>query len=380
MNSSQILEIVVTARPSWTRVKSLIYQYTSVLGNGAVQISLVGPSLSNKYGNIESQMPVGVRVKKFRTLFEDDNLVSVTLTSLEGAKALVNSWEAERPDAILVIADRTETLGVSLAAATMQIPLIHLQGGEVTGSIDDKVRDTNSKLADFHLTTNENTLDNLIKIGEKRENIRVIGCPSIDIVKERISQDIKLRKSSIDYGGVGATFSTSEDYGIIFFHPDTLDLRKNLQWVQELIELTRTSELFWFWFWPNTDHGSSTISKMLRSEREKVKNSNVRYLVNLPPEDFIDLTLKSKILVGNSSFGLRESSFIGLPVINIGARQNGRQRAGNVMDVFEPIPLAQKLRSHSKLKFNSSQLYGCGESGKLGAKAILEWIPMIKTR
>jgi UDP-hydrolysing UDP-N-acetyl-D-glucosamine 2-epimerase len=380
MNTGQILEIVVTARPSWTRVKSLIQQYTSTAGKEAVRISLVGPSLSNKYGNIEAQMPSGVRIKKFRTLFDDDNLASVALTSLEGAKSLVNSWEAERPDAILVIADRTETLGVSLAAATMQIPLIHLQGGEITGSIDDKVRDTNSKLADFHLTTNENTRDNLVKMGEKSENIRVIGCPSIDIVKERILLDAEVRKSSVDYGGVGATFSTSEDFGIIFLHPDTLDLKNNHRWVKELIELTRESKIFWFWFWPNTDHGSSTISKMLRSEREKVEISKVRYLVNLPPEDFIDLTLKSRILVGNSSFGLRESSFIGLPVINVGTRQKGRQRASNVLDVFEPISLVEKFNSHSKRKFDSSHLYGWGESGKLGSNAILEWIPNIKTR
>ena len=380
MPNNRVFEFVITARPSWSRVKSLINEFTAISSEKNVNITLLGPSLSKNYGNIENQMPKGVTLKSFKTLFVDDSLSSVTLSSLEGAKSLVSNWENKSPDAVLVIADRTETLGVSLAAATMQIPLIHLQGGEISGSIDDKIRDANSKLADFHLTTNSYTYSNLIKLGEDKDNIRIIGCPSVDLVKNRLSIGSPLKRYASDYGGVGYDFNTDSEFGLILFHPDTLDSKCNLEWINEILKLTYVSDLNWFWFWPNTDHGSEKISKLIRTDREKKSNSKVRYLVNLPPEDFIDLSINSKLLIGNSSFGIREASYLGLPVINLGNRQKGRQRADNVLDIYEPTPIYSDYKKQIVKIFKSSNLYGSGNSGKLGAEALNLWLPRIKTR
>jgi UDP-hydrolysing UDP-N-acetyl-D-glucosamine 2-epimerase len=380
MLNNRVFEFVVTARPSWSRVKSLINEFIAISNEKNVNITLLGPSLSKNYGNIKNQMPSGVTLKAFKTLFYDDSLSSITLSSLEGARSLVSSWENKTPDAVLVIADRTETLGVSLAAATMQIPLIHLQGGEISGSIDDKIRDANSKLADFHLTTNSYTYSNLIKLGENKDNIRIIGCPSIDIVKNRLSRGSPLKRYASDYGGVGYDFDTNSEFGLILFHPDTLNSMCNLEWINEILKLTYASDLNWFWFWPNTDFGSEKISKLLRTARENESNSKVRYLVNLPPEDFIDLSINSKILIGNSSFGIREASYLGLPVINLGNRQKGRQRADNVLDIYEPTSIYPDFKKQIGQIFKSSDLYGNGNSGKLGAEALNLWLPRIKTR
>jgi UDP-hydrolysing UDP-N-acetyl-D-glucosamine 2-epimerase len=267
----------------------------------------------------------------------------------------------------------------------MQIPLIHLQGGEISGSIDDKVRDANSKLADFHLTTNEITASRLNEMGENSELIKVVGCPSIDIVADILKQgsDIQAINSS-DLGGVGADFPLSLDFGIIMFHPDTLNKKENTNWAKHLIKYTQNSAINWIWFWPNPDHGSHEISHEIRKAREFESITNIRFIVNLSPEKFVELATKAKALVGNSSFGIREASFIGLPVINLGKRQSGRQKAENVLDIpnilsFEE--LSQLANSHIQSEpFKQSTLYGAGNSGHLASAAILNWKPSVKVR
>jgi UDP-N-acetylglucosamine 2-epimerase len=220
------IEFFVTARPSWSRVKSLILNYIEINGDTNVAVCLTGPALSDRYGDVQSQIPSRIRVKTFPSLREGSDFASIALSSLDGAVAACQSWANDRPDAVLVVADRVETLGISMAAASMQIPLVHLQGGEISGSIDDKIRDTNSKLADFHLTTNSSTKQNLISIGELPENIKIVGCPSIDLLSERISLKESILNKSSDYGGVGEDFSTSLPFGIILFHPDTFNSKE----------------------------------------------------------------------------------------------------------------------------------------------------------
>jgi UDP-hydrolysing UDP-N-acetyl-D-glucosamine 2-epimerase len=382
LKPNQTLEVVVTARPSWARVKTLVDSYISQLGTQGCRISLVGPAISDRYGHLTSIIDSKLKVSEFPTLQESDDLDSVAITSLNGGLSLARSWRQSRPDAVLIIADRTETLGVAVCASLMQIPLIHLQGGETTGSIDDKVRKANSKLADFHLTTNENTRQALLKDGEDPELIRVIGCPSIDLVKQIQDNDqVPIRLNEL--GGVGAEIDIKEPYGIIMFHPDTANEQENVYWINGIIEMIKISDLNWFWFWPNPDHGTNSISKLIRRNRESGHLPRTRFIINLPPEIFIKLALESKILVGNSSFGIREASFIGLPVLNLGRRQFGREKSLNVID----FPEAHNSRSlwDSALplvgtRFDGTEIYGKGNSGKLGARAIIDWMPITKLK
>jgi UDP-hydrolysing UDP-N-acetyl-D-glucosamine 2-epimerase len=373
-------EVVITARPSWSRVKSIVLNFIEQHGVDSIELSLLGPALSNRYGNIERQMPSGVKTKKFQTIREDSQFVSIAHSSLDGGISLSNSWANSRPDAILVIADRVETLGVSVAAASMQIPIIHLQGGEISGSIDDKIRDTNSKLADLHLTTNTDSKNNLISIGENEKIIKIIGCPSIDILKTQLEKDQKLLDSSAEYGGVGADFSMREPFGLILFHPDTLNFSHNISWLQCIYDATRKSNLNWFWFWPNTDFGSDSMSKTLREFRENSRSSNIRFIKNLTPETFMDLTIKSNLLVGNSSYGIREASFLGLPVLNLGFRQYRRQSGNNVMHIQNPMDFHKELKFQSSTKYSSSTLYGDGSAGKKAVRILTDWDPALKLR
>lgn len=379
MLNPPFLDVVVTARPSWARVKSLVLEYLKIAGNSKLRVTLVGPALSGRYGNILELMPEGVLTASHSTLRESDDLTAIALSCVDGSQSLIHQWMSSRPDCVLVIADRSETLGVSTAAALMQIPLIHLQGGEISGSIDDKVRDTNSKLADLHLTTNSVTKRHLEEIGESSDLIFEVGCPSIDLVAELINNPMQI---SGQLTGVGVEINVESDFGVIMFHPDTLEGKQTIDWVASLVQVIERSPMKWFWFWPNPDHGTNLVSKTLRRNREAGKLQNVRFIINLPPEQFITLVLKSKVMIGNSSFGIREASFIGLPVVNLGTRQSGRQRALNVVEIREPNTKELELKIHKQIqaKFLSSSIYGTGNAGKLSAKIISEWVPKIKSR
>ncbi len=377
------LDVVVTARPSWARVKSLVSNFHELSPSSEVRLLLVGPSVSKRYGDISNSLPEWLTCMKFPGLQESDDFGSVALTCLEGGNSLARYWQQNRPDAALVVADRTETLGVAVTASLMQIPLVHLQGGEISGSIDDKVRDANSKLADFHLTTNDFTANRLSQMGEDEARIKIVGCPSVDLVSETIANPRQL-SSSLDLGGVGAEFDLSQPFGIIMYHPDTLDEDQTLNWVNAIIDLVDVSNMNWFWFWPNPDHGTSAISKAIRIARENNRLRNVRYVINVEPEIFISMALKSVVLIGNSSFGIREASFIGLPVINIGHRQRGRQKSENVAEIGmvgslkELESLLEKQISNGR--FSRSTLYGDGRAGYKSAQELLAWNPSIKFR
>jgi UDP-hydrolysing UDP-N-acetyl-D-glucosamine 2-epimerase len=379
-SSNPLLEIVVTARPSWARVRSLVFAYRNIAGADRCRLSLVGPAVSKRYGDITSQIPDDIKVKTFQTLRDSDDLASVALNSIDGSEALARHWGGSRPDCVLVIADRTETLGVSSTAALMQIPLIHLQGGETSGSIDDKVRDANTKLADLHLTTNNHTRDYLISIGEKTELIRVVGCPSLDIVRDVTEKNVLWRMD--DIRGVGAAIQPDSKFGIIMFHPDTLDDISNQLWIENLIEVISDSPYMWFWFWPNPDFGTGLISKKLRQARESNLLNRVQFVINTSPDTFVNLAIHAGIMIGNSSFGIREGSYIGLPVVNLGKRQSSRQRGPNVVDLEIPSTedLAAAITKYMGTRMSSSHIYGDGSAGMRAAKAISEWHPCVKKR
>ncbi len=385
MNKPPLLEVVVTARPSWARVKSLVDSYVSIAGASNVRVSLLGPALSQRYGDISTQIRDDITVNHFPSLHEGDGLADVALSCLDGSSSLVRYWVNSRPDCILVIADRTETLGVSVAAGIMQIPLIHLQGGEITGSIDDKIRDTNTKLADMHLTTNSHTLERIISMGESPDRVFEVGCPSIDLAHEiKHSPEISNKDGALfssDIGGVGENFSLRSPYGIIMFHPDTTDVNGSILWLDKIRGLIENSELNWFWFWPNPDHGSSAIAKYVRKLREETVTRRTRFVINLSPENFLSLAANSEIMVGNSSFGIREASFLGIKTLNLGSRQNGRQRAENVLDLSLSDDLLEKF--HERLAQDNpapSELYGDGHAGQYAAQIIADWTPSLKVR
>lgn len=358
---------VITARPSYSRVKTVL---EAVKDHPKLELQLVvaGSALLDRYGNAVNFIEKDgftINEKVFMVL-EGENKTAMAKTTGLGVMELANVFYNLQPDAVLTIADRFETIATSIAASYQNIPLIHLQGGEVTGNIDEKVRHANTKLADIHFVTSDDARQRVIKMGEDPDYVFNTGCPSIDIAK-RVKENPTLDFDPIErYGGVGGQIDHTQDYLVVMQHPVTTEYQQAKQDVTTTLEVINELKIPTYWFWPNVDSGADGTSRGIRSFREKQSPSHIRFFKNMEPNDFLKLLCNSKCLIGNSSVGIRECAFLGVPVVNIGTRQNRRLRGDNVIDVaYESEAIATAIKSQlNDPKNRQSEVYGDGESGK----------------
>ena len=365
MNKRKIC-VVITARPSYSRIKTALM---AIQNHKSLELQIVAAAscLLDRYGNAidyitEDGFDISARVFN---ILEGENLTSAAKSTGIGIIELSSVFLNLKPDIVVTVADRFETIATAIAASYMNIPLAHIQGGEVTGNIDEKVRHSITKLADYHFVSCKSAEKRVIKLGENPKMVFNTGCPSIDIALE-VSKINKLNFNPYSkYGGVGSKPDLSNGYLVVMQHPVTNEYensKKNIEITLEAIKKIKTPTL---WFWPNIDAGSDGTSSGIRSFREKNDLSHVHFFKNMRGDDFLNLLNYSKALIGNSSVGIRECSFLGVPVVNIGTRQNKRDRGSNVIDVdyneTQIIDTINKIiKNNKKIK---SKLYGSGNSG-----------------
>ncbi|MEM0518354.1 UDP-N-acetylglucosamine 2-epimerase [Aequorivita flava] len=358
---------VITARPTYSRVKTAL-QAIKEHPNLELQLVVAGSALLDRYGtavNFIEKDGFNISAKVFMVL-EGENKTAMAKSTGLGVMELANVFYNLQPDAVLTIADRFETIATSIAAAYQNIPLIHLQGGEVTGNIDEKVRHANTKLADIHFVTSEDAKLRVEKMGEDPEYVYNTGCPSIDIAAE-VLKSPQLDFNPIQkYGGVGSAIPFSGEYLVVMQHPVTTEYSQAREDVQKTLRVIDALQIPTYWFWPNVDAGADGTSNGIRSYREIQNPKYIHFFKNMEPVDFLKLLVNSKCLIGNSSVGIRECSFLGVPVVNIGTRQNRRLRGDNVLDVvYNEEDIRQAVNSQLKNpKNNRSTIYGNGDSGK----------------
>lgn len=365
--------VVITARPSYSRIKTALTALQKH-PNIELQIVLAASALLERYGSahlIIEHDGFDIDAKVFN-IIEGENLTSAARTTGIGIVELAPIFERLKPDAVVTIADRFETIATAIAASYMNIPLIHIQGGEVTGNIDEKVRHAITKLADLHLVASPKAKERVIKMGEHEASVYLTGCPSIDIAKELNSEFTNelLEK----YQGVGNKIDVNKPFLVVLQHPVTTEYESSREQIEVTLNAVHESGIPTMWFWPNVDAGSDGTSKGIRIFREKQFTSNIFFLKNMEPQDFLMLLKKSACLIGNSSVGIRESAYLGVPVINIGSRQSGRERGNNVKDVAHNVAelkaAIQFQISHGK--YESSFIYGDGQAGEKIAQVIAE--------
>lgn len=370
--------VVVTARPSYSRVKAAL---TAIQKHSDLELQLViaGSALLGRYGNaidFIEQDGFTISEKVFMVL-EGENPTAMAKTTGLGVMELANVFYKLQPDAVVTIADRFETIATSIAASYQNIPLIHLQGGEVTGNIDEKVRHANTKLADIHLVASEDAKQRVIKMGENPEMVFNAGCPSIDLAKA-VKDNPTLDFNPIQkYGGVGTDINWEAGYIVVMQHPVTTEYASAKKDIETTLKAIHELNIPTFWFWPNVDAGSDGTSAGIRRYRELNKPENIHFFKNMEPNDFLKLLVNSKCLIGNSSVGIRECSFLAVPTVNIGTRQNRRERGSNVVDVNydkDEIKKAIVERMHSDA-ITSENIYGSGNSGEEIA-AVLATVPL----
>ncbi len=372
MNKRKVC-VVVTARPSYSRIRSALYaiqQHSSL----ELQMVVTSSALLDRYGkaiNVIKNDGFVPDATVFNVLEGEDPRSMAKTTGL-GIIELSSVFDSLKPDVVVSIADRYETMATAIAASYMNIPLCHVQGGEVTGSIDEKVRHSISKLSDLHLVSNEHAKERLIKMGEEPSSIHVTGCPSIDIAAEAVSVDFDPLEIIKKYHSLGDAVSFSNEYQVVMQHPVTTEYEEARQQITTTLEAVEASGIPTLWFWPNVDAGADGTSKGIRTFREQGRGHNIRYFKNMEPVDFLRVLKGSKGIIGNSSVAVRECAYLGVPAVNIGSRQQGRDRGANVSDVeYDEEEILKAIRNHAeRTALSTDLLYGDGKSGVLIADVL----------
>ncbi len=358
--------VVVTARPSYSRIRTAL-QAIKEHADLELQLVVAASALLERYGNaIQAIERDGFDIaQRVYMVLEGENLVTSAKSTGIGLSELATAFDNLAPDAVVTVADRYETLATAVAASYMNIPVVHVQGGEVTGSIDEKVRHAVTKLSNLHLVSTALARERVIRLGEEPAAVVVTGCPSIDIAAEVAAHPALDFDPFEKYGGVGPKADLSAGYLVVMQHPVTTEYEQARRQVEETLYAVKNVGLPVLWFWPNVDAGSDGTSKGIRMFRETERPENFHLFRNMYPEDFLRLLVHAKAIVGNSSVAIRECSFLGVPAVNIGSRQQGRERGTNVIDVeHDREAITAGIDRHLRRgKAPTDHLYGDGRAG-----------------
>ena len=331
MNKRKIA-VIVASRANYGRIRSVL---RAIDNHPKLELLLIvgASALLYRFGSVVELIEEdGFKIaSKIYTVVEGETPTTMAKSVGLSIIELSTQFENLKPDIVLTVADRYETMATAIAASYMNIPVAHTQGGELTGSIDESVRHAITKLSHIHFPATELSKKRLIKMGEDPKFIFNFGCPAMDEIAE-IDLDL-----GFDFfnrsGGSGDAIDQTKDYLVVLQHPVTTEYGNETDNILETIEAIQTIKMQTVWLWPNIDAGSDDISKQLRQLSNSKKSFPLRLYRNFNMLDYARSIYNAQCLVGNSSSGIREAAFLGVPSINIGNRQLGRERGSNVIDV-----------------------------------------------
>jgi UDP-hydrolysing UDP-N-acetyl-D-glucosamine 2-epimerase len=330
----------------------------SKLNNIELQIIVGASGVLYKYGNVSDLITKdGFKINaNLFTVVEGDIPLTMAKTTGLGVIDLAQQFYALKPNIVVTVADRYETLATAIAASYMNIPVAHTQGGEITGSIDENVRHACTKLSHIHFPATKKASKIIEQLGEEKARIFLTGCPAIDLAADTKHEPITNILGR--YFGVGPKIDTNKPYLLVSQHPVTTEFEESRNSIMATLEAVSSYGMQSIWLWPNVDSGGDAISKSLREFREKNTNATIHFYRNFSAEDYINIIRQSACIVGNSSSGIREANFLGVPTVNIGSRQNGREIGINVMNVGN-----EKDKQVRHGKYKPEYIYGNGKSG-----------------
>ncbi len=375
MTKKRKICFVINSRANYGRVKNLLIN----LNNNKkvnLQIILGASGVLYKFGQLSRLIEAdGLNITdSFYSIIEGENLVTMSKSAGLTILELTNIFNKIKPDVVVVLADRFENLPVAICASYMNIPLAHIQGGETTGSIDEKVRHAITKLSDLHFASTNRSKNFIIKMGENRKKVFNTGCPSIDIAKKIIS---KKDNKFLNHIGIGTEIKKNDDYIVVLQHPVTTEIKSTGYQIDQTInavkQICQKNKIKAIWFWPNVDAGTDIISKKLRIFREKYDPDYISFVKNLSPEKYLRVLNNCKCLIGNTSSGIREGSYLGVPYVLIGNRQANRETGKNVINVGYDTKqiIAAAKKQIIKKKYKKEYLYGEGNSSIKIAKLLI---------
>ncbi len=287
-----------------------------------------------------------------------------------GLLKMPSIFEQLKPDIILINGDRFEILSVAIAAAYLNIPIAHIEGGDVSGTIDNSIRHAISKLAHIHFPATKKSAERIIRMGEDPKTVFSYGSPIIDALA---SMDITIDNSLHErYPRDVGSIDLTKPYLLIAHHPVTTEYDSNHAQMEELLAALDEIGMPQFFISPNIDAGSDGISIAMREYRSSSAASRSVFHKHISLEDYTKVLANASVAVGNSSSFIRESAFLGTPAIIVGTRQQRRERAENVLEVSaRQIDIAQAIRSHLVHgRFPSSTLFGDGHAAQRIAETL----------
>ena len=368
--------IVVGSRANYSSIKSVM---CAVRATPELKLQLVvgASALLDRFGSVidiieadgfqpDAQVTMIVEGETPGTMAKSTGLGLLELPTIFGML---------KPDIVVSVGDRFETMATAVAAAYMNIPLAHTMGGEISGTIDESIRHAVTKLAHVHFPANSQAAERIVRMGEDPSAVHVVGCPRIDLVAEIARGNGHLESPDwLEREGVGAHITLDRPFLLVSQHPVTTEYGQGEQQINETLMALHELHMPTIMLWPNADAGSEDISRGMRKFRERYRPEYIRFYKNFPIETYVRLMLSCACAVGNSSAPLREGAFIGVPTVNIGTRQQGRDRADNVMDAGcnrrEIVAAVQRQLAHGR--YPSSDLYGDGGAGARIAKILTD--------
>ena len=358
--------VVVGSRANYSSIKSAM---RAIADHSALELQLVvgASALLDRYGSVEHLIERdGFEAdQRVFMLIEGETPSTMAKSTGLGLLELPTAFERLEPDVVITVGDRFETMATALAATYMNIPLAHTMGGEVSGNIDESIRHAVTKFAHVHFPASEGAAERIVKLGEDPECVHVVGCPRMDLVADVLANDGN-GLSELFETGVGGRFSLDEPFLLVSQHPVTTEYGDGKRQIQETLKAVQEVAIPAIVLWPNADAGSEHIAAGMRQWREHNDDSKLHFFKNLPTDDYVKLMAKTAALVGNSSSAIREGAFIGTPAVNIGPRQEGRDRGTNVVDTdYDKAEIAAAIRGQVEHgRYESEPIYGDGHAGE----------------
>jgi len=358
--------VVVGSRANYSSIKSAM---RAVRDHPELQLQLVvgASALLDRYGTVVDVIERdGFEPdEKVFMLIEGETPGTMAKSTGLGLLELPTAFERLEPDVVITVGDRFETMSTALAATYMNIPLAHTMGGEVSGNIDESIRHAVTKFAHLHFPACTDAGDRIVRMGEPPETVHVVGCPRMDLVAEVLADGEDGLSDLFDVG-VGGEFDLDRPFLIVSQHPVTTEYGDGERQITETLKAVQEVGLPAVVLWPNADAGSEDIARGLRKFREHEDDSRLHFFKNLATDDYVKLMARTSCLVGNSSSAIREGSFIGTPAVNVGSRQEGRQRGSNVADVgYDRSQIVDALRAQiGHGRYEHEPIYGDGRAGE----------------
>ena len=357
------ISLVIGSRANWGRSRSFALAAAED-PNIDLDLILIGSAIEKEFGSTEQDVSRdGFHTyTSYSLLIVEDDLSDQALATADGIRLLTKHFLEKIPDYVVTIADRFETMSTGIAASYSNIPLVHIQGGEIIGNIDDKVRNAISMLADIHFPSSELAYERLVKIVKNPEHVYMYGCPAMDTLKDLNKEEAK---SFVD-----TWFLKSQDLITISMHPDTKNIQESLMYFKMITNyIQKNPNRNYLILKPNIDAGNFSLRKVIDALPTL---ENVKIVNGLHPKDYARALITSKLLIGNSSSFIRESSTLGVQAIILGERQQGRDLNENIYSMPSGEKLHLVAKTYFGRRYKPNIAYGEGSAGESIMKKLNE--------